>query len=534
MIHALLPAFLFFVVLSGLMLAATKRFDPRNYALATGLCRDWRVFAALAAVLWGLIGAEFVAYLLDSQIIRFDAEAGSMGVSVLWSQGHPLYPTSATGHLYALLYGPLLFVFYGLPFLFGATDFFSPRLMAVILFVGGWGLTLLAFRQYKLNKLTGYFLATLAAYLVVLFGRSVLSARADIVLFFLVALSLYLLRFRLALPAILALAGVAVGFKVSAGAYFLPLLWLAAFKTRQEQGWQRLGLLTALGIILVAGAIAFPFALNGIDLSDYLAVLKVAGAHPFDFQRALVVTGSVLAFAAFPLAIAVWRQSALNTESRVLLVLLVVTAGVYFVLSGKVGAGPYHLFPLLPIYLLALCRLVAPLAASPVPWGLPAQAASGGFMATSLFIGLLFLLNTNYVVAGLAAGRYPVTPAVLNELQGMVEEAQKPVILAYGKLENRRSSLAANAYLFGASPFVSDIALWDLMASGQDHTDAATKRLATCEFPSLIALAGEDPFAGESLYTAGAVMAPKLHVAAQANYRKVKSGVAFDLYQCSK
>lgn len=539
MVHTLLPAFLFFLLASFLIIEGASRFDRKNYDWLCSIALSRTSYAIAIVSLIGVMLVEVSFYLHYSDLVLFDAEAGSMVAAWLWSTGAPLYPDGASDKAYGLLYGPLTFLLYGLPFELGARSMLPARAIAATLFVGALGMTAAIALRQRGSNLARLAVLLLALGLIAMFGRSVYTARGDVALFFLLSLSVLALKTRWRLPVAAVSLGLAVNFKITAVLYFLPIAayvigdWIESSPARRREMHPPLDLLLA-GSAFVA-VVFLPFASNGVTWQQYANEVLAAGQHEIEVERMVKVSFSVLLFALLPVAL-VRRQ--FPDENKAMLFAgygLFCSGVVAAILGGKVGSGAYHLLPLLPFLVFYLAEKTS----GDHPFQIPARkfaAIIGGAQLgmTAYFFGM-FVLGTNYVVFAASPDKRGVTQEAVREAILLVDKYRpNGVAMVPGALPSRRSNVVINGLFVGSDFLATDIAFWDIHAAKKAAPANLVKRVSDCEVPFLIAPKGDQPFAGDSLYYSGVPAAIELRDAVAATYQKEADADYFSVWSCNK
>ena len=161
----------------------------------------------------------------------------------LGMHGHTLYPDWATGDVYGLLYGPVLFLVNGLALLVLPT-LIASKIPGVFCLIAAFGVTLVALKQRAVSNLTSLLFLSSLVMLFVPFGVFAYWNRAEPFLVFISALALpvaFRLRPLEVATIIGVLGGLAVGFKLHGFLYLLPagIVSLARAENRPIYGCHR-------------------------------------------------------------------------------------------------------------------------------------------------------------------------------------------------------------------------------------------------------------------------------------------------------
>jgi len=301
----------------------------------------------------GVVGTGLYVVLIVLNISRvgmlWHDEANILSIAAGYSHGLPIYHSIASDSFYSLFYGPSTFLVYA-PFL---AVFPNPILaLGIGLFVVSLGDVILLYglmrrwvRPSAALALLPVGLAFLLAYPGVLFAD-----RGDVWLLFCVTLALLIAvrsqaRFWLVASLVCGvMSGLAIDFKVTA----LPVACVLAAVL-----YRRFGVRAVVSGVLACLFAAFAiFALPHVSLTNYVAWLVVSGHQRF--LRSTCLGNLIAAFLLVAPMVLIFRTATPGERPRRLGWIIASTAFalVVCVISGsKDGAGGWHLWPLLPVFL---------------------------------------------------------------------------------------------------------------------------------------------------------------------------------------
>ena len=276
-------------------------------------------------------------------------EPAVAAVASVAAQGAAVHPDADALGQYALPYGPLLFLFLGGVWSLGDGTIEASKALGGVSALLSLALIYLSVRKVATSAAASR-ATCLAALTYLAFGNSTFWVRAEPLLLLCVAFAMWLMPSRRLSSAVALgiIIGVAVGFKITAAAYFLPAI---AIVGRREFRALALTLLTAVLTF------AIPFALDSVSALAYKDLLVAASAHgirlrsvPTQLQWAMVLAVPLVA----ALASRTPRGALDDKDALVGLGLgLLLTIPV----AAKVGAGPYHFIPFIPAIAVLASRM---------------------------------------------------------------------------------------------------------------------------------------------------------------------------------
>jgi hypothetical protein len=215
--------------------------------------------------------------------------------------------------------------------------------------------------------------------------------------------------------------GIAIDLKISSLCYFLPIVALAV-----ETGFDWRELAKAAAIALVAAILPF-IVFPQISLSNYLGILQVIGKRGFgllEFHLSLewLVTllmpvGGGLLF--YRLTSSKRPAETVGNQKRFLAAILVASVAL-LMFASKLGAGPHHFLPLIPIVLLFAAEQAEK--GRSFRWHSSMVSVTGYALCFSWLLScLLVALGSAYSISAGAIRQEAETAASIGDLQQLVD-----------------------------------------------------------------------------------------------------------------
>jgi hypothetical protein len=299
-------------------------------------------------------GLSVAAYVVVNMLnvfrpgVLWHDEAHILAVAATYLHGQPMYPPTTAPDFYALVYGPLTYLVY-VP-IFGSFHHPIPAMRIFLLAVNLANLALLFFiLRERLSRPAALAILSVATALLLTQGPVLLGTRGDswLLLFISLAILCALQRHWIAAAIATGVFGsLAVGFKPTVA----PVLCLILAIVYRRHG---LRALLASGATSVVCGLAV-FLLPGISLPNYLNWLVLSGQRRLLPQN-LIENLMAAAFLIVPCLLILLFGSRPFRHRRVGLVgpiLSGVALAVCIATGSKDGAGTWHLWPMLPIFLL--------------------------------------------------------------------------------------------------------------------------------------------------------------------------------------
>lgn len=340
--------FAFFVPFFGLFLL--RYYKPGWFAPVADWGRPICVGVAIL-VIAAFAGAD-LSYCLSSAF--WDHNEPAVGIeSWLFWRGDPVYQDLVTQQRYSGPYGPYGYMAIGLCQGLIGPGVFATKLLPCI--AGALALALFCLAVLRKTSTSGALLFTgLLAALSLRLGPFAFWTRPDPFLLLCVTTGLVAAT-RKTLPTTILLGiaiGVAVNLKVHSVLYLIPVLVIAV-----RSGFDRAALAKAAAIALIVAILPFSF-FPQISIGNYLGMLRLIGKRglgllEFRVSAEWLITVSLPLTAAL-LAYRVTSRNSTNSldpgQRRTLGALLIASIAI-LIFASKLGAGPHHFLPLIPVIL---------------------------------------------------------------------------------------------------------------------------------------------------------------------------------------
>jgi Dolichyl-phosphate-mannose-protein mannosyltransferase len=339
--------FAFFVPFFGLFVL--RYFRPGWFASVANWARPICICGAVL-VIAAFVGAD-LSYCLSSAF--WDHNEPAVGIeSWLFWRGDAVYQDLVTQQRYSGPYGPYGYMAIGLCQGLIGPGVFATKLLPCI----AGALALALFYRVVLRRISAsalLFTGLLAA-LSLRLGPFAFWTRPDPFLLLCVTTGLVAAtRKTLAATILLGIAiGVAVNLKIHSVLYFIPVLVIAI-----RSGFDRGALAKVTGVALIVAILPFIF-FPQVSIWNYLGMLRLIGKRGLgllEFRVSIewLITVSLPLTAAL-LAYRVTSRNSTNkldpAERRNLAAFLIASVAILF-FASKLGAGPHHFLPLIPVIL---------------------------------------------------------------------------------------------------------------------------------------------------------------------------------------
>ncbi len=518
------------------LIAACVRLLRAGFVGDFGLSRrlHWKALLSYIAIAYVVVYIGWALAYAFSPVYFGHLEPHVASVAAAFTHGQPVYHNFDSGWRYSMLYGPVTYLVPALLFRIAGPSIFTAKLGGTLSGLGGLTVVYCAYRAVGGRRNAGVWIGCLAA-LLLLFGRYSFWSRADSYLFFCsaAAVSALLLRSWVWASVICgAMLGLAIGFKAHGALYVAPVVAVLI----QRRGWRT---------VAVSGTVAalfgsLPFLVQGVSLAGMVSWLRAASGHGMELSTFLPSLQWVVFLAAPLLAAAcMWAllQEARWTDYARRNGLVVCTAvlsvlGVA-VVASKVGAGPHHFLPFLPLGLsLVAChwRLTADdLRRSADYLGpvLPVLAAAFGLSVFALSSSLM-RLDVHYFLRHQLVAR-----AVVDDIQDIsIAYPNARIAMGVGSGDQRYERTYYRPVLvFRGNPYVLDAAaLMDMQVSGIAMPDAALEQLRSGEADIWLIPRGTDPFTLDNFYTRAPLFGDVFRQCFHESYRLREQSRFFDLW----
>ena len=332
----------------------------------------------------------------------FHEDYESVGLSIAYSlfNGGQIYTAPDSGQLYTLPYGPAFYATLGLShWLLGGGVFAAkfPCSLAPLLALGlFWSMA----RSLGASRSMAWVLVGLEASLLLAIRHASFWTKTDPLLLLVITVGAWvaLRRDQRWSPVLGICAGLAMGLKLSAGGYFLPIFVLAFMS-----GWRFRAF--AFCLVSLLGVFLLPFALfpYQISFTNYMSFLQLVAQEGFSMGFGGNYARWVVMFIGLVIVLDRWVGGTVpgNSESRrqglVYRVALLGGFAVIAVPASVVGAGSNHHIPFIPLVLLACGNLFQPVGALRT-WSFPQPLLwRSAACAILLGTGMVAIRNTWWI-----------------------------------------------------------------------------------------------------------------------------------------
>lgn len=499
--------------------------------LCMAVAGRYRVWLALGvglgvALLWCLTIYEYLIFPGYLDYIQPTVAA----VSWLAVHGHPIWPNWEAGDVYAMLYGPLVYLVTGV-FLLIDPSIFMSKLPGIGALLGAVVCLWWALGRKKADGITAFLL--IAAFLTVFDPRVTLSyaSHADTFLILIGALTLPVAFEWPVLSAAIGvgiLAGLGAGFKVHGFLYAVPaaLTVVARAKDRREElRFVVAGCGAALAVIVL------PFLLvsQAANADGYLRTLIMAAHHGLamaEFSDELV---SAVTLAVPLLVVSYWWRPALGRPERWFLIGLGVAVAATMVFGAKHGAGSRHLWPFYPACFYAMACIL----------GADSCAGDSQKSQNIMAVVVLALLATyagwqeeSYFVMAFWYNRQDIELAKIADVEDILKDYPDAQFGVSDSDARSRDSFYRVLGVFQGGKLYLDNAAWIDMAAAGIPESVAGRVIENCAVRTWVLPLGE-PFAMPTTYaTNRPLFSDKFREEFHSNYRLVQQDDFYQVWGC--
>jgi hypothetical protein len=516
--------------------------------------KGWMSEHLVALSIWcGVASASLYVLLIALDVSRvgmlWHDEANILSIAAAYSRGLPIYHPVASDSFYSLFYGPSTFLAYA-PFL---TIFPNPILaLRIGVFVVSLADVVLLYvlmrRWVKPSTALALLpvgLAFLLAYPGVLFAD-----RGDVWLLFCVALALLIaVRSQVRFWWVASLgcgimAGLALDFKVTA----LPVACVLAAVLYRRFGFKAVG----SGVLACLFAAFAIFALPRVSLANYVAWLVVSGHQRF--LRSTCLGNLIAALLLVAPLVLVFRSATRSEKPRRLGWIIATTAFaliVCVITGSKDGAGGWHLWPLVPVFLGAAAYAASLRGEGNVDRSSVVGAARG-IVASNTLIALASLAVAGMVsTAYFAAKDYRVVrprgdrefrvreEVAQSELEGLSRRsfAGQSLTMGYGAaVTDYRTDLRYELVLANRGYFFDENSVVEGIKAGFTVPERVTERILGCQDVWVIPH-DEAPFSSVRFGVLPVTASPyifsdEIRLGFAKTHVRFEQGAVYDLWTC--
>jgi hypothetical protein len=315
--------------------------------------------------------------------------------------------------------------------------------------------------------------------------------------------------------------GLAVGFKIHAGLYFVPV----ALYHCTGRGFKNFLFMSAVGVAVIL----VPFAAEQFSLSNYLAWFPMQlgkTADPALLQKVFRYSIFYAAPILFFVAALKWPNGDIDRPEKVYFSSFVFCLALLVVPATKPGAGWHHFFPLLAICIDMIVRY--------------AGAVTGGKMivqtAVAALAAALLIVSIPIQKRFARALHWHEARRITADLDAvMAAFPGKTIQMGTGEtFTGYNRTFYKPLLVFAGHPYTLDVGIiLEISANGVPLPEATITRINDCHTQIWLVPAGESPFAMTGYY-GNPVFDERFRAAIGANYEKRKEFRYFDAWACAR
>jgi hypothetical protein len=286
----------------------------------------------------------------------FESSGASLAYSVF--HGGVAYPDTSSAERYCLPYGPILYLVLGSSQWALGPSVFSSKLPCCLAALLAVGLFWRILRRRGLPVIAACALAGWTAACILGFRVTVVWTKSDPLIFLVVMVGIWAAYRRNSLgPVVLgACIGLAMGLKITALAYFLPILLIAFFT-----GWNWRAFFTCGAVFLAVSLLPFVLLPGQFPWQNYLAFFRTVGREGLNFGPTMnflrwvaMLTGLIFISDHF-----IRQSTTVRSRRRGWAYRTALASGIALVAipACAVGASPHHLMPFVPLAVLSFGNL---------------------------------------------------------------------------------------------------------------------------------------------------------------------------------
>jgi len=440
--------------------------------------------------------------------------------------GFPAYPAFDGPDLTSNIYGPITFLTHAVSFLLAGPGVASGKAASLAAVVA---IPAVVFMTHKRRGLPWALAAAILAAGFILLGLPTsIWNRPDPFLALLVAFSVWAMnaskpgRPDWGVCALIGLCGgLAVGFKLHAGLYFVPVVLLFC----QARGFRAFALIGAVGAV----TIALPFAFEPFSLTSFAAWFPLVTAKKTVFWLVAKVLRYLVFYATpvlFFLAALRWANDAIDRAEVTYFGAFVVTVLIVLLAAVKPGSGWYYFFPFLAVVIDMIVRYSASVIRN-------RTVVLGG---VAVLAAALVILSVPVQKRFLRALHWDEARQITAEIdQVMAAYPGATIQMGTGdSLVGYNKTLYKSLLVFAGHPYTLDVAVaMETTASGVALSKAVRTSIENCHTQVWVVPAGEFPFAMTGYY-GNPVFDERFKDAFRGSYAKHRRFRYFDTWMCGR
>jgi len=457
---------------------------------------DSLFYLALAALAW-LIGTS-TSYIFVSGY--FDhCEPAVASLSWMTAAGGPsdvLAPDDAAR--YSFQYGPLVYLTNAVALILLGGSVASSKVMGVVSCTIGL-LALYGALRVNLNRNDALTLTGFTALQFLAFANFSYWNRPDPFLILCSAIALLTLT-RLpkkTVPLILGtLIGSAFALKIHGPLYVAPIV--TAYIARRPR---------PLDLVLLAGAAAISagltFLMGNASITALVIAIQAASKHGLSLSYFYWNITYLIPVLLPLLVFALLKRGELRAESQIFVYSTCATLILITIPASKVGAGPHHYLPLIPIIIYAFSLAlrnggIRRLFSAECPWR---EDLITGFLISAVVVSLMSASLSQYRIARYLSGRWPYSEATLELNSIMARYPNQIIQMGYSDDAGYALTMVRPLLSFHGHPLFLDAApLMDFTAAGSRLPVRTIDAMRTCKVSVWIIPRPGEPFSMTNNY----------------------------------
>lgn len=440
--------------------------------------------------------------------------------------GFPAYPAFDGPDLTSNVYGPITYLTHAVSFLLAGPGVATSKAAGIVAVTS---IPVIVFFTQRRHGLPWASTAVILAAGFILLGLPTsIWNRPDPFLAFLVAVSVWAMnasekgRPEWGKSVLIGLCGgLAAGFKLFAGVYFLPVVLLHCW----GRGFKTFWLISAVG----AFAIVAPFAFDPFSLANFAAWFPLMAAKNSEILLATKVYRYLLFYLApvlFFLAAIRWSDQPLEKAETAYFGAFIFSVLIVLIPAIKPGAGWYYFFPFLAIVIDMIVRY-----STSVIRNRTVVLGGAGVLAAALLI-MSVPIQKRFQRALHWDEARQIT-AEINEV--MAAYPGKTIQMGTGKsIAGYNNTFYKPLLVFAGHPYTLDVAIiMETSFLGIPLSEAAIDRIENCHTYAWLVPKGEKPFSMIGYY-GNPVFDDSFIATFRRRYEKRKSFTYFDVWACRR
>jgi hypothetical protein len=438
--------------------------------------------------------------------------------------GFPAYPAFDGPDLTSNIYGPFTYLTHAFSFLLAGPGVVGSKVAGIVAVTSIPMIVFFTHLRYGLGwASTAVVLA--AGFILIGLPTSVWN-RPDPFLAFLVAVSVWAInmsedgRPEWGKSVLIGLCGgLAVGFKLHAGVYFIPVVLFHCW----GRGFKTFLLISAVGSVVIGA----PFAFDPFSLANFAAWFPLVAAKKTEILLATKVFRYLVFYLApvlFFIAAIRWSDQTLKKAETVYFVAFILSVLIVLIPAMKPGAGWYYFFPFLAIGVDMTVRYSAFVVRN-------RKLVLGG---AGILAAVLLILSVPVQKRFLRALHWDEARQIRVEID-MILAAYPGVTIQMGtgdSLVGYNKTMYKPLLVFAGHPYTLDVGLaMETSASGIALSRGVRNRIEGCHTQIWLVPTGEAPFELTGYY-GNPVFDESFKASFRRRYEKRKSFTYFDVWTC--